>query len=97
MKDPIYYAPDAGEFSREEIQYFVSYFVGFLEGYWESWGPSWKDPFLLAVQSNLILYGFDGEDFFCRQFDSDDEFEGTRARLAERLPTPGFYAQDWDS
>ena len=48
------------------------------------------------MQSNLILYGFDGEEFFTRGFESSEEFEKTRATLAERLPAPGFYARDWD-
>jgi hypothetical protein len=89
LKNPIYYPPEASEFSRKEIRYFVSFFVGFLEGYWESWGGEWKDPFLLAVQSNLILFGFDGEEFFSWQFDSSEEFAATRAELAGCLPTPG--------
>jgi hypothetical protein len=51
---------------------------------------------LLAVESNLILYGFDGDRFFTRQFQSPEDFAATRAKLAERLPTPGFYASDRD-
>ena len=54
----------------------------------------WKDRFLLAVESNLILYGYDGEQFFTRRFDSREEFGRIRATLGERLPTPGFYARD---
>jgi hypothetical protein len=40
------------------------------------------------------LYGFDGEQFFTREFESSEEFEKTRAALAERLPKPGFYTPD---
>ena len=96
LKNPIYYPPDADEFSREEISGFVRYFVGFLEGYCESLASRWTDRFLLAVESNLILYGFDGDSFFTRQFQSPEDFAATRAKLAERLPTPGFYASDQD-
>ena len=56
----------------------------------------WKERFLLAVESNLILYGFDGEAFFTRQFDSPEEFKETRATLTKRLPMPGFYAREGD-
>jgi hypothetical protein len=91
-----YYPPDAAEFSREEINRFTAYFVGFLEGCFESLSTWWKDRFLLIVESNLILYGYDGEAFFTRRFDSAEEFERTRATLAERLPAPGFYARHED-
>jgi hypothetical protein len=50
---------------------------------------------VLAVESNLILFGFDGEQFFTRHFDSPEQFEETRAALAERLPKPGYYTHDW--
>ncbi len=51
---------------------------------------------MLAVESNLILYGYDGEQFFTRRFDSPEEFDRIRGTLAERLPSPGFYAFDQD-
>ena len=66
------------------------YFVGFLEGYFESLKIWWKERFLLAVESNLILYGFDGKKFFTRRFDSPEEFEKTRVALAKRLPRAGL-------
>ncbi len=96
LQNPIYYPPDAAEFPRAEIHRFMAFFAGFLEGYFESLTMWWKDRFLLAVESNLILYGFDGEEFFTRGFESCEEFEKTRATLAERLPAPGFYARDRD-
>lgn len=96
LKEPVYYPPDAAEFSRAEINRFTSFFVGFLKGYFESLTTWWGDRFLLAVESNLILYGFDGEEFFTQRFDSPEEFKETRATLAKRLPTPGFYARDGD-
>ena len=96
LQNPIYYPPDAAEFSGAEIHRFMAFFAGFLEGCFEALMSWWKDRFLLAVQSNLILYGFDGEEFFTRGFESSEEFEKTRATLAERLPAPGFYARDWD-
>jgi hypothetical protein len=72
----------------------MAFFVGFLEGFSKSLTTFWKDLFLLAVESNLILYGFDGEEFFTRGFESSEEFEKTLAALAERLPAPRFYARD---
>ena len=94
LKEPLLYPPDADEFSRAEINRFTSFFVGFLEGFFKPLRTWRKDRFLLAVKSNLILYGFDGEEFFTRGFESPEEFEETRVELAERLPTPRFYACD---
>jgi hypothetical protein len=96
LKEPLYYPADAAEFPLAEIHRSVAFFVGFLEGFSKSLRVWWKDGFLLTVQSNLILYGFDGEEFFTRDFESHGEFEQTRATLAERLPTPAFYTRDWN-
>jgi hypothetical protein len=96
LKNPIYYPPDAAEFSLAEINAFTTFFDGFLEGYFESLKLRWKDRFLLAVESNLILYGFDGEKFFTRRFNSPKTFEKTRVALAKRLPAPGFFGRNGD-
>jgi hypothetical protein len=80
----------------KEINAFTTFFVGFLEGYRESLKIWWKDYFLLVVESNLILYGFDGEKFFTRRFHSPKTFERTRVALAKRLPAPGFYGRKGD-
>lgn len=91
LKNPVYYPPDETEFSRAEINRFIATFVGYLEGYCESLATRWTERFLLAVESNLILFGFDGEKFFTRGFQDPEEFGETRATLAKQLPTPGFY------
>jgi len=93
LENPVYYPPDTAEFSREEIDDFTGFFVGFLEGYFESVKNWWKDRFLLAVESNLILYGFDGQRFFTRRFDSPNRFRKTRVTLAKDLPAPGYYSR----
>jgi hypothetical protein len=43
------------------------------------------------VDSNLILHGFDGEEFFEEQFESSESFEERRAEPEKLYPTPGFY------
>ena len=97
LKNPIYYPADEAEFPAEDVERFLSFFAGFVEGFSESLSGWWKDRFLLAVQSNLVLYGFDREQFFTRGFESPEEFQRARAALAERLPTPGFYNSEADS
>ena len=96
LNDPIYYPADPAEFPADHVYQFIDFFAGFVKGFAESLTGWWKDRFLLSVQSNLILYGFDGEQFFTRNFESSEEFEQTRASLSEYLPTPGFYTSDSD-
>lgn len=92
LENPVYYPPDDAEFSRDEIDAFTGFFVGFLEGYFESVKSWLKDRFLLAVESNLIVFGFDGEKFFTRRFHSSRTFKKTRVALAKHLPAPDFYS-----
>ena len=94
LENPVYYPPDAAEFSSEEIDAFMTFFAGFLDYHFESLKTWWNERFLLAVQSNLILYGFDGEEFFTRRFDSEKAFDKSHIALAKRLPTPGFYRRN---
>lgn len=91
LENPIYYPPDQAEFPWEEIEYFTDFLYGYLTGFFEWVKTCWDEPFLLVVQSNLILYGFDGTKFFTEQFESPSRFEKARRKLAERLPSPGFY------
>ena len=92
--NPVYYRPVAAEFSRKEIDTFMTFFGGFLASQFESLKTSWNERFLLTVESNLILYGFDGEKFFTRQFHSHKAYDKTCGVLAKRLPTPGFYRRN---
>jgi len=96
LKNPIYYPADPAEFPAADVHRFVNFFAEFVEGFAQSLAGWWKDRFLLSVQSNLIRYGFDGEQFFTRDFESSEVFKQARTTLAERLPTPGFYTNDSD-
>ncbi len=94
LEDPIYYPPEPKELSLDQMEHFLSYFVGYQKGYYEELWRSRQEPFLLAVTSNHILYGFDGERFFEEQIESERRFERRRSALGKRLPTPGFYPGD---
>jgi hypothetical protein len=91
LKTHYYYPPDADEFSMDEMERFLSYFVAYQKGYYETASRHSQEPFLLCVESNFILYGFDGQEFFDEQFDSKESFTKRRAELEDRLPVPGFY------
>ncbi|MBN2491191.1 MAG: hypothetical protein JXQ29_10135 [Planctomycetes bacterium] len=91
VEEPYYFPPDEAEFSCEEINQFLAYFAGYLEGRFEAVGGGWDEPFLLHVGSNSILYGFDGKRFFDEHCDGQKDFDRKHAKLAKRLPRPGFY------
>jgi hypothetical protein len=88
----IYYPPDPKEFSLDQMQYLVAHLVGFQEGYYKC-QQHLQEPFFLVVESNLILYGFDGKKFFEKQYGAKG-FEKRRKQLESRLPTPDFYDED---
>lgn len=58
------------EFSREEINEFISYFSGYLKGCseWISLFP--RQPFIKKIDSNHILYGYRDREFFEEQIES---------------------------
>lgn len=64
------------EFSRQEINYFISYFYGYLEGYFHSIKlliPS--EQFFKKIGSNHILYGYNDEHFFEEHYPSQEAYQ----------------------
>lgn len=63
------------EFSREEINQFISYFYGYLIGV-SKWIYRFSTrTFLKKIDSENIIYGYKDGEFFERQFDSEEEYE----------------------
>lgn len=75
FKRDIMYSPFE-EFPRSEINYLVNYLVGFLSGYFEYVEQHYDDSFFKAVQSNLILFGYQNGLYF------DDEYPSEKSFLA---------------
>ncbi|MBI4603616.1 MAG: hypothetical protein HY721_16815 [Planctomycetes bacterium] len=94
LENPVYYAPDPKVLSQDKIERFLAYLVGFQSGYYETAGRQRQETFLLSVESNHILYGFDGRRFFEKSIVSEKTFTRRRSQLAKHLPAPGFYADE---
>ena len=63
------------EFSRQEINYFISYFYGYLEGYFHSIRLSMpSEQFFKRIDSNHILYGYKDEQYFEEQYASQEAY-----------------------
>lgn len=79
------------QFSPKQLSFLIFYLIGFIEGYSEHCG--WNSPFLLQVQSNLILYGYSPSDgFFNREFEDNQEYESLLKTLTKSLPAPNYFS-----
>ncbi|BBD62960.1 hypothetical protein NIES2109_58100 (plasmid) [Nostoc sp. HK-01] len=64
------------EFSRQEINHFISYFHGYLEGCFKSIKallPS--ENFFRKIGSNHIIYGYKDDDYFEEHYESQEEYQ----------------------
>lgn len=82
-----YREPFELEFSREEINQFIGYFQGYLNVFFQTIPRESLSPFLKRIDSNWILYGYDREDIFEREFESEEEYRQAIASFEERYET----------
>ncbi|WP_373525502.1 hypothetical protein [Nostoc sp.] len=63
------------EFSRQEINYFISYFYGYLEGCFESRRLLIQsEQFFKKIGSEYILYGYKDEHYFEEKYQSQSAY-----------------------
>lgn len=70
------------EFSRQEVNYFISYFNGYIEGYFETIKtliPS--EQFFRKIGSNHIIYGYKDEQYFEEHYESQEEYQAAIENL----------------
>lgn len=75
----VYHNPFELEFSREEINEFMSYLYGFIAGYAEATCKPPIQPFLKHIDSNHILYGYRDGEFFEEEIESESEYQAAIA------------------
>jgi len=82
-----YHAPFDNELTLDEITYVLSFFVGYLSGYLRTM-PKWTTPFVLEVQSNGILYGYDpqSDKFFEEQYKTEKAYDEALAKWRTIIP-----------
>lgn len=78
------HAPVPEEFSQEEMDEFITEFYRFLfeQGYLLETGL--VAPFYRAIESDIILYGYDGNKFFQQMHDSWNEYVRARQELEQK-------------
>ncbi len=70
------------EFSRQEINYFISCFYGYLEGCFPGiklFIPS--EQFFKKIDSNHILYGYKDDQYFEEQYQSQEAYKTAIEKL----------------
>jgi hypothetical protein len=78
-----YHDPVEHEFSRDEIDRLLCYIYSFLTGMGQTLKP--PKPFLKRVESQNLIYGYDGNDFFEDDFNSDTDFNAAINTFEQRF------------
>ncbi len=74
--DPrLYHEPFEDEFTRTEIDYFITYFYGYLVGFFRAIKEQYDEPFFKQVGSESVLYGYQDGQFFEEQYHVPEEYE----------------------
>jgi len=73
------------EFSKEEINYFINFFVGYLTGFFNVISKQYNKLFFQTIRSNLILFGYDGTEFFDYQYDEEEELKEDIEELEKKI------------
>ncbi len=93
-----FHEPFVEELTIDDIAYVLSFLVGYLKGYSRTM-PKWTTPFVLEVQSNGILFGYDPRSgkFFEEQYDTKEEYDAALVRWREVIPDhEGVQGGAWD-
>jgi hypothetical protein len=78
----VYQDPVENEFSCEEIDRFICCIYAFLSGMGHTLRP--QQPFLKRIESQNIIYGYDGDDFFEDEFDSEEAYQASIASFMQK-------------
>jgi hypothetical protein len=85
LKEYRIHPPFADEFSREEINRFLVRLYGYLTGVWRGLRGRPLKPFLHAVPSNLIVFGYCGGVAFEEHYDSEEAYHAACQSYEERI------------
>jgi hypothetical protein len=84
-KDPfVLHSPDSELFSEEDIHFFCSYFCNYALGYLIGYKHT-PDPFVKSSDSNLILFGYFQDDYFCYSYDDRDEYYKDKEHYSQSI------------
>ncbi|QTA80992.1 Uncharacterized protein dnl_33100 [Desulfonema limicola] len=55
-----------------------------ITGFFNVISKQYNEPFFQTIRSNLILFGYDGTDFFDYQYDNEEELKEDIEKLEKR-------------
>lgn len=93
LRNHAIHPPFTEEWSKEEINSFIAYLHGYFSGYWSVRGKGSHEPFVHAIPSSLIVYGFCDGEIFARVCGSREEWEVARKYHEEKIQQHGTAIQ----
>lgn len=90
----VYQDPVEHEFSCKDIDRFICCIYGFLSGMGSTLKP--PQPFLMQVESQCLIYGYDGSNFFEEDFDSEEAYQAAIAIYKQKYDSPEMAQQTED-
>jgi hypothetical protein len=80
--------PIEDDFSKDEMEFFMTWFMFYLVGFMESFEPNYNEAFARSQDYGWMIYGFRDNAFFLDQYDDYDEFRAAKKRIQESGEIP---------
>lgn len=84
----ILHEPLEDDFSKEEMEYFMSMFTFYLIGFMESFEEHYNKEFARSLDYCHMIYGFRGNKFFLEQYENQEEFWAAKRALVKSSNIP---------
>jgi len=66
--------PLEDDFSKDEMEYFMTWFVSYLVGFMQSFEGHYNEEFARSLDYCYTIYGYRDDRFFLEQYEDRDEF-----------------------
>ena len=80
----VYHEPFEDEFSRQEMQYFMTWFTFFLVGFMQTYRENFCEEFFRYNESVLEIYGYKDGKFFSECYEEWDHFKDRLGEFKEQ-------------
>jgi len=80
--------PMEHDFSKDEMEYFMTWFMFYMVGFMESLEPRYNEVFARSQDYCWMIYGFRDNAFFLNQYEDYDEFHAAKKRIQESGEIP---------
>jgi hypothetical protein len=84
----ILHEPMENDFSKDEMEYFMTWFMFYLEGFMQSFERRYNKEFARSLDYCFMIYGYRDNRFFLYQYENQDEFYAAKSRILKRGDIP---------